>query len=554
MELERLFKCHCSHEPDDDIDSDIETVPTVINEGFMLKKGAICQNWKKRYFELFDDGKLVYYTDENKQIRRGIADISNVIRFNVVDNKTFEVTTPQRIWCFQCKFKSECEYWIESMKAVQHSQLHQDGASPKVWDHLNLSANESVHKFIAKMGSPDEERILYSDRIIVNNQDGDDQHQKSTVLMLTTAAIYHLRPNQNNNFKKCDRRIPWRDVGCCDVVNPQEMCIENMLYLTETENLKSILRTLCSVDVKVMFQREEDQMMLQTNPISEEDDDEDLVDSLPMKSRYVHTMTSSVQSGSEMKEIYDTDHEVEDEQHHKHHALPSYIESGSENKEPEEMECPAMRSLRVTDFTIISVIGRGTFGKILMVKKKSDGAVFAMKILKKTQIIQDAQTLNIKAERKVLKRYSALHLFVCFNCGSMYSNALYIMSDVIHHFVLLVGSIVSISCELPQHRSSIFDEVTLRLPVGEQTLFRAGLLSRWRSEPSFTTKRELQRGTDQVYCGTDCIGHWLSSFAWHCVSRFETGEYIAGRCRELLSVRLWTLQKVIRSDWTSVTH
>ncbi len=35
------------------------------------------------------------------------------------------------------------------------------------------------------------------------------------------------------------------------------------------------------------------------------------------------------------------------------------------------------------DFKIIKVIGRGTFGKVFMVKKKDNNKIFAMKVLKK---------------------------------------------------------------------------------------------------------------------------------------------------------------------------
>lgn len=35
------------------------------------------------------------------------------------------------------------------------------------------------------------------------------------------------------------------------------------------------------------------------------------------------------------------------------------------------------------DFKIMKVIGRGTFGKVFMVKKKDTGVIYAMKVLKK---------------------------------------------------------------------------------------------------------------------------------------------------------------------------
>ena len=42
----------------------------------------------------------------------------------------------------------------------------------------------------------------------------------------------------------------------------------------------------------------------------------------------------------------------------------------------------------IEDFHIEKVIGRGSFGKVYLVKKKSDGNLFAMKTLKKDMIIR----------------------------------------------------------------------------------------------------------------------------------------------------------------------
>ena len=58
------------------------------------------------------------------------------------------------------------------------------------------------------------------------------------------------------------------------------------------------------------------------------------------------------------------------------------------------------------DFKIIKVIGRGSFGKVYMVEKKSDGKIFAMKTLKKDQVLRKGQTNNTKVERMILERIS----------------------------------------------------------------------------------------------------------------------------------------------------
>jgi serine/threonine protein kinase len=39
-------------------------------------------------------------------------------------------------------------------------------------------------------------------------------------------------------------------------------------------------------------------------------------------------------------------------------------------------------------FDIVKVVGRGSFGKVYLVRKKDDGKVFAMKTLKKDMILR----------------------------------------------------------------------------------------------------------------------------------------------------------------------
>jgi serine/threonine protein kinase len=59
--------------------------------------------------------------------------------------------------------------------------------------------------------------------------------------------------------------------------------------------------------------------------------------------------------------------------------------------------------VRLDDFELLKVLGRGSFGKVMQVRKKSDGKVYAMKILKKRAIIARNQVEHTKAERKILQ-------------------------------------------------------------------------------------------------------------------------------------------------------
>ncbi|TNV78858.1 hypothetical protein FGO68_gene7118 [Halteria grandinella] len=56
------------------------------------------------------------------------------------------------------------------------------------------------------------------------------------------------------------------------------------------------------------------------------------------------------------------------------------------------------------DFHLIKVIGRGTFGKVFMVRKKDTNQVYAMKVLKKEQIASRNLRVKTKAEREILEK------------------------------------------------------------------------------------------------------------------------------------------------------
>ena len=57
------------------------------------------------------------------------------------------------------------------------------------------------------------------------------------------------------------------------------------------------------------------------------------------------------------------------------------------------------------DFILVTVIGRGSFGKVFLVKRKEDNKPYAMKILKKDQLIK--KNLLVKTQGKF---YRLIHL------------------------------------------------------------------------------------------------------------------------------------------------
>jgi protein-serine/threonine kinase len=61
------------------------------------------------------------------------------------------------------------------------------------------------------------------------------------------------------------------------------------------------------------------------------------------------------------------------------------------------------KKMKVDDFTILKVIGKGSYGKVLLVKKNDTEEILAMKILKKKEMIIRNQVIHIKNERKIME-------------------------------------------------------------------------------------------------------------------------------------------------------
>lgn len=54
------------------------------------------------------------------------------------------------------------------------------------------------------------------------------------------------------------------------------------------------------------------------------------------------------------------------------------------------------------DFDMISVIGKGSYGKVMLVKKRDTGQLYALKVLKKAEIIRRNQVEHTLTERRIL--------------------------------------------------------------------------------------------------------------------------------------------------------
>jgi len=65
-------------------------------------------------------------------------------------------------------------------------------------------------------------------------------------------------------------------------------------------------------------------------------------------------------------------------------------------------EAGASKKVCIDDFTQLKLIGRGGFGRVLLVRKKDNQQIYAMKVLKKRFIVAQNQVTHTTTERNVM--------------------------------------------------------------------------------------------------------------------------------------------------------
>uniref|UniRef100_A0A667XHU5 Serine/threonine-protein kinase Sgk1 n=1 Tax=Myripristis murdjan TaxID=586833 RepID=A0A667XHU5_9TELE len=85
-----------------------------------------------------------------------------------------------------------------------------------------------------------------------------------------------------------------------------------------------------------------------------------------------------------------------------------------------------------TDFDFLKVIGKGSFGKVLLAKRKHDGKYYAIKILQKRVILNRREQKHIMAERNVLLKNVKHPFLVGLHYSFQTTDKLYFVLDFIN--------------------------------------------------------------------------------------------------------------------------
>lgn len=68
------------------------------------------------------------------------------------------------------------------------------------------------------------------------------------------------------------------------------------------------------------------------------------------------------------------------------------------------------QAVKLSDFVILKMVGKGTFGKVFLVQNPNTSKIYAMKCIRKDIIIDNEQYDNIKLEKDIL--FNIEHPFI----------------------------------------------------------------------------------------------------------------------------------------------
>eukprot|EP00475_Leptophrys_vorax_P044587 TRINITY_DN899_c0_g1_i1.p1 TRINITY_DN899_c0_g1~~TRINITY_DN899_c0_g1_i1.p1 ORF type:complete len:559 (+),score=156.00 TRINITY_DN899_c0_g1_i1:97-1677(+) len=242
-------------------------------------------------------------------------------------------------------------------------------------DQLRLAASPAVTKMLAKNGAA-AETVIFSAKVIkVNKRD----KQQTRALLVTDAAVYNL---DAANYGKCKRRIEIKNIDSITLSNSSDEFVVHVPdeydYRFVTADKETIVKCIKKQYKAINGGKALKVVHTEKNELGDVTWTKD-------KAKYI----SREEQQRIKREMAAQHHDSDDEPLKDDGTVDQIIKT--EEK------------VSIESFELLKVLGRGSFGKVMMVRKKDNGVIYAMKILKKAMIVARQQVDHTKAERKILE-------------------------------------------------------------------------------------------------------------------------------------------------------
>lgn len=253
-------------------------------------------------------------------------------------------------------------------------------------DHLGLAQNANIQKVLAKYaakGEPVTEKVCFSEYVTkINRKD----KKQTRVMLITDKAIYNLLPGKDGISGKCKRRILIETLVAVTLSTTSDEFVfhipDEYDYRFQTPRKEKITEVLSSLYTKIT-DKKLGCTKVQRGGLKEE--------TLTKHMARYQTREQILERKRQLASVeVDSDNEDRKEANQ---ADNSDITDMLESKE----------KVKIQDFELLKVLGRGAFGKVMQVRKKDDGKIYALKILKKRAIVERNQVEHTKAERNLLE-------------------------------------------------------------------------------------------------------------------------------------------------------
>lgn len=235
----------------------------------------------------------------------------------------------------------------------------------------------SIKKMLKKKGV-ENEKIHFADFVVKINR---KEKKQIRLLLITNNAIYNLMPNK---LSKCRRRITLESIGSITMSKLSDEFVFHILDEYDyrfKSNKKEIIKQVIADLYAQITNSKVNITYVMLNRLR------GVV--LTKKKMRMQSREEKLKRRAMLLELDENDSDKEQIEKHKSEVVENMLEPS--------------KKIGIEDFTLLKVIGRGSFGKVLQVRKKDDGKIYAMKILKKSGVVYKNQIEHTKAERQILQ-------------------------------------------------------------------------------------------------------------------------------------------------------